>query len=258
VVSKRGVAHFSANTNIFGLGIRANGKAFTTIDALSGVAAATKIIAHIASGGGWKTTFLLVNTGTVAAQFTLNFFGDAGIPLSLPLDTIGTVSSLTDMIPAGGLRVVIATTNTRNLVAGWAQLTVAGPISGTAIFGLETAGQPDSEAAVPLVTQGNLQLYMPFDYSPGYSTGIAFANSNPGAATVTATIFDEAGNSLAPPAVVMVSGFGHVSKVLSDPALFPGIAGKRGTVSLMSDVPIFGLGIRANGVAFTSMKIIGK
>ncbi|MBZ5636772.1 MAG: hypothetical protein LAO55_26910 [Acidobacteriia bacterium] len=254
---KLGTAHFSAGTNIFGLGIRANGRAFTTIEALSGVTAATKIIAHIASGGGWKTTFVLVNTGTVPAQFTLAFFSDAGSPLSLPLDTGATVSTLTDMIPAGGLRVVKAT-NTGSLLTGQASLAVTGPISGTAIFALETPGQPDSEAAVPFATGGSTQLYMPFDYSPSYATGIAFANANQSTATVTVTIFDEAGNSLAAPAVVVVPGLGHVSKVLSDPALFPGIAGKRGMVSITSDRVIFALGIRADGVAFTSLKVVAK
>jgi hypothetical protein len=40
--------------------------------------------------------------------------------------------------------------------------------------------------------------------------------------------------------------------------LLPAITGTRGTVSLTSNVPIFGLGIRANGVAFTSLKVIAK
>jgi hypothetical protein len=249
---KRGAAHFSAGTNISGLGIRGNGKAFTTIEALSGVSALPKLIAHLASGGGWKTTFLLVNAGAVAAQFTLDFFSDAGSPLSLPLDGIGTVATLTDTIPPGGLRVVKAT-NTGALVTGWARLTVTGPISGTAIFGLETAGQADSEAAVPLVSQGGLHLFMPFDYSTGYSTGIAFADPNATAATVTVTFFDEAGNILSTAAPVHVPALGHVSKVLSE--LFPGIAGKRGTVSLTSDRAILALGIRADGFAFTSLKV---
>jgi len=41
-------------------------------------------------------------------------------------------------------------------------------------------------------------------------------------------------------------------------SVLPAIAGTRGTVSLTSNVPIFGLGIRANGVAFTSLKVIAK
>ncbi len=47
---------------------------------------------------------------------------------------------------------------------------------------------------------------------------------------------------------------GHVSKVLS--TLLPGIVGSRGTASFTSNVSLFGLGIRANGVAFTSLKVI--
>ena len=210
----RGAAHFSAGENIFGLGIRGNGKAFTSIEALSGVTNATKTIAHIASGGGWKTTFLLVNTGTAAAQFTLDFFGDNGSALPLPLDAGTTTSVLTAMIPAGGLRVVKAT-NTGDLKTGWAQLMVTGPISGTAIFGLETPGQSDSEAAVPVLIQGSKALYMPFDYSTGYSTGIAFSNPNHVAANVTLTIVDEQGGSLSVVRAVTIPASGHLSEVLS-------------------------------------------
>lgn len=250
---KRGAAHFSAGTNIFGLGIRANGKAFTTIEALSGVTAATKIIAHIASGGGWKTTFLLVNNGAAAAQFTLDFFGDNGNALPLPLDTGTTVSTLTATIPAGGLRIVKATNTGASTTTGWARLTVTGPISGTAIFGLETPGQPDSEAAVPLVTEGSDELFMPFDYSPGYSTGIAFTNSNAAATTVIVKFYDEDGNVLGI-GQVQIPAHGHTSAVLV--SLLQSIAGKRGMVFLESDVPILALGIRANGAAFTSLKVV--
>ena len=91
----------------------------------------------------------------MAAQFTLDFFSDTGGPLSLPLDAGGTVSTLTGMIPAGGLHVVKAT-NAGDLKTGWAQLTVTGPISGTAIFGLESPGQSDSEAAVPVYASESL------------------------------------------------------------------------------------------------------
>ena len=70
---------------------------------------------------------------------------------------------------------------------------------------------------------------------------------------ITVTFFDEAGNTLGTPAVVHLLAMGHVSQVLSD--LFRGIAGKRGTVSLTSDRAILALGIRADGFAFTSLKV---
>ena len=256
VVGKRGVAHFTSNASIFGLGIRANGKAFTSIDALSGVTSATKTIPHIANGDGWKTTFLLVSTAAQAANFTLNFWSDAGAELTLPVGDDGVVSSLTGTLQPGELR-VIQTTGAGELVTGWAELTdLTGAIGGTAIFALQSPGQSDSEAAVPFSTAASAHLFMPYDYSPGYSTGIAFTNPNASAATITATFTDDGGHNLGSRPTITVPAHGHASAVLGD--LLPAIVGTRGTVSLTSDVPIFGLGIRANGAAFTSLKVIAK
>jgi hypothetical protein len=72
----------------------------------------------------------------------------------------------------------------------------------------------------------------------------------------TVTIYDEARAQLSSQSVVVVHEHGHASKVLSD--LLPSIAGKRGMVSLSADHGIFGLGIRANGAAFTSLKVVVK
>ena len=255
VVAKRGVAHFSSNTSIFGLGIRANGKAFTSIDALSGVTGAAKTIPHIANGGGWKTTFLLVCTAAQASQFTLKIWSGAGTPLPLPLGADGTVSTLSGTIQPGELR-VIQTTGTGAPVTGWAEITdLTGAIGGTAIFALQSPGQSDSEAAVPFSTASSTHLFMPYDYSPGYATGIAFTNTNTNQVVVTASFTDDVGHHLGTGQIV-VPGHGHASAVLAD--VLPAIAGTRGTVSLTANLPIFGLGIRANGVAFTSLKVIVK
>jgi len=255
VVGKRGVVHFTSNASIFGLGIRANGKAFTSIDALAGVTSATKTIPHIANGGSWKTTFLIVSTSAQSANFTLNFWSDGGAALSLPLGTDGTASSLSGTVQPGELRVV-QTTGAGTLVTGWAELTgLTGAIGGTAIFALQAPGQSDSEAAVPFSTASSMHLFMPYDYSPGYSTGIAFTNTGASQATVTATFTDDGGHALGS-GQIMVPAHGHASAVLGD--VLAAIVGTRGTVSLASDMPIFGLGIRANGAAFTSLKVIVK
>jgi hypothetical protein len=96
---------------------------------------------------------------------------------------------------------------------------------------------------------------MPYDYSPGYATGIAFTNTNTNQVVVTASFTDDVGHHLGTGQIV-VPGHGHASAVLAD--VLPAIAGTRGTVSLTANLPIFGLGIRANGVAFTSLKVIVK
>ncbi len=256
VVGKRGAAHFSANTNIFGLGIRANGAAFTSIDALSGVTSATKTIPHIADGGGWKTTFLLVCTDSHASNFTLKFWDEQGNPLTLPLGADGTVASLTGTIQPGELRVVKTANTAAQLTTGWAELSgLTGAIGGTAIFALQSPGHSDSEAAVPFSTAASTNLFMPYDYSPGYSTAIAFTNTGSTAALVTATFTDDGGH-LKGTGQITVPAHGHNSAILG--GLAPAIVGTRGTVALVSNVAIFGLGIRANGGAFTSLKVIAK
>ena len=60
--------------------------ALTTIPALANVGTTGGSIAHLATGNGWQTTFVLVNTGTTPAQVNLNFFADVtGVPLLLPI-----------------------------------------------------------------------------------------------------------------------------------------------------------------------------
>jgi len=255
VQGKRGVVHFSS-INLFGLGIRANGKAFTSIEALANVPSGSKTIAHVADGGGWRMTFLLVNTGMQASNFTLSFAGDGGNPLTLPLGADGTTSSLTGTIQPGGIRIIKSNGTAAKLSTGWGSLLVTGPIGGTAIFAHQTPGQPDSEAAVPFTRSASTHLFVPYDYTTGYSTGIALTNPTANqTATVMLSILDDKGHSPAAPTMVYnVPANGHKSLVLGD--LFPGIAGTRGSVSLTSDVPLFGLGIRANGLAFTSLKVI--
>src|SRR5674476_77982 len=70
----------------------------TTVPALANVGTTGGSIAHIATGNGWQTTFVLVNTGTTTAQANLNFYSDVtGAPLSLPL-SFPLVSSSTTTV----------------------------------------------------------------------------------------------------------------------------------------------------------------
>ena len=84
---KRGTVEFDTpqGGRISVLGLRANGKALTSLPVLANVGTTGGTMAHVASGGGWQTVFTLVNTGATAANVTLNFFTDDGNTLSLPL-----------------------------------------------------------------------------------------------------------------------------------------------------------------------------
>ena len=69
----------------------------TTIPALANVGTGGGSIAHIATGNGWQTTFVLVNTGTTAAQANLSFFARqrrrrCSLPLGLYYGFVGQSS----------------------------------------------------------------------------------------------------------------------------------------------------------------------
>jgi hypothetical protein len=258
LLGKRGVAKITSNADLSGLGIRYNGTAFTSINALSNVPQGSKTISHLANGQGWTTTILLVNTETFPASFKLSFFKDDGTPLVMPLGPVGTTSSLTGTIPAGQLRVIQSTGAGDTLQMGSAVLSTTAAIGGTAIFTAQSAGQPPSEAGVPLIPTPSPELLIPFDQASagsGFATGIALANPNPTAAHVTLAFADENGQALPPVAAFIIPAQGHYATVLG--TTFPQLQGKRGVVvAASSDGTLTGLGIRFNGTAYTALPAI--
>jgi len=258
VNGKRGTIQFNSNVEIYGLGIRYNGKAFTSIGALSNVPRGAKCISHLVNGQGWNTTILLVNADTHTASFTLNFWADNGSPLVLLLQEDGMTASVSGTIAPGQLRVIESSGLGGGIVQGWAELMTSDAIGGIGIFTASARNQPPSEAAAPLNSVGGTQLFIPFDNSSGalvFSTGIALANPNQQQAVVGVTFTDQSGQNIpAKTSQITVPANGHYASVLSSD--FPEVTGKRGTIQLNSNVEIYGLGIRYNGKAFTSIGAI--
>jgi sugar lactone lactonase YvrE len=259
VNGKRGTIQFNSNVEIYGLGIRSNGQAFTSIGALSNVPPGNKMISHLANGLGWSTTILLVNADTHTASFTINFWADNGSPLVLPLLQDGTTASVSGTIAPGQLRVIESNGVGSAISEGWAELLTSDAIGGTGIFTASATNLPPSEAAAPLNSAGGTQLFIPFDNTSSgvlvFSTGIALANPNLQAAAVGVTFTDESGQNIPVKlSQISVPANGHYASVLNTD--FPEVNGKRGTIQLNSNVEIYGLGIRSNGQAFTSIGAI--
>jgi hypothetical protein len=160
------------------------------------------------------------------------------------------VGATTGSIPVGGSTIIETADTASALSEGWATVTSSQSIGGTAIFRYDPSNQ---EAAVPLLTSG-LKLEIPYQVGSGLSLGVALANpSATQTANITEVIRDQNGNQLA-------------SRILTLPALnhtaflptFPnGIIGG-GVVEYNSNVNIFGLGIRSDGQAFTSVRAAYK
>jgi hypothetical protein len=259
---KRGTIELDRPTSgqITALGLRANGSALTTLPVLANVTAGGSM-AQVASGGGWQTTFTLVNTGTSSAQAQLGFFDNDGNALSLPLTfvqsgTATTASTITQTIIAGGTLVVLTQgNNTGASLVGSAQLTATGNVSGFAIYRYNPTGQ---EAIVPLETRNASAYVLAFDNTVGLATGVALANVSNQAANVPVVLRDDTGASLGT-AAINLAARGHTSFILATSYAF--VAGKRGTVEF--DTPagaqISVLGLRATPTgAVTTIPVLAK
>jgi len=132
--------------------------------------------AQVVDGGGWKTTFLLVNTGSEPARFWLLFRQSSGALLRFSLNGVGSVSEFNDVVPAGGIRVVETDGRAASASAGWVEL-VAGPsVAAAALLAQNSAAGASSVASVPFQPADTRRFAYPFENSPGSVIGLALAN----------------------------------------------------------------------------------
>jgi hypothetical protein len=232
---QRGTVEFDAPAGgqISVLGIRTTPPGtLTSVPALANVGTGGGAFAHIAIANGWKTSFVLVNTGVSAAQAHLSFFDDDGNPLPLPLSSpqsgggaYTTASSVDTTMNAGATLVVEGTGPAENpLQTGSAQLTTGGNISGFAIFRYEPSGQ---EAVVPLESRNASSYILAFDNTGGTATGVAVSSRSLQAASVPVVIRDDSGAQIGSGAIALAAN-GHTAFVLA--SQFPVTDGKRGTL----------------------------
>jgi hypothetical protein len=218
---------------------------------------------QMAVGGAWKTTIVLENSGTRAAQARLNFWGDSGgalaLPLSFPPSTASPIvaSTLDRTLAAGAALTIVASgSESQPTQQGWVQLIADGNISGFAIFGSKS-GNFDQEAVVPLETREAGSYVLWFDNTSGMIVGVALANLTTQPVTVTATIRDESG-SVVGTGRIDLPAQGHTSFEL--PTLLQQTAQRRGTVEFHTAASgqISVLGLRFNPGAFTTIPVTAK
>ncbi|MCX6594263.1 MAG: hypothetical protein NTZ56_22340 [Acidobacteria bacterium] len=229
------IANFGASRN--GI-LTVAGRPFTVeqlgVSAVPLSAAGT--LGQVASGGGWRTTFTFLNTGTASAVLRLSFVSDPGTELTLPLSfpQTGTgpilASTLERTLAPGGLLVIDCEGPiTQDTQQGWAQLvTSSSAVTGFAVF-RQRNGSADQEAVVPLETRaGSNGFVLAFDNTDGVQTGIAIANISTGGA-LPIIIRDEGGAELLSTTLAL-GNRAHTAFVLS--SLYPITKQKRGTIEL--------------------------
>ena len=273
--NKRGTIEFDtpAGGQISVLGIRTTplgtSNTLTTIPALANVGTAGGSIAHIVTGNGWQTTFVLVNTGSSAAQVNLNFFADAtGASLMLPISfpqvsgAVANASSVSRMLAAGASLLVLSDAPASNPAptTGSAQLTTSGNVGGYVIFRYNPDGQ---EAVVPLESRTANGFLLAFDNTNGTATGIAVNSVSGLSVNVPVIVRDDAGNQLTTDTLAL-SANGHLAFTLGacqTGCKYPQTANLRGTIEFYTPAGgrIGALGIRIPAAhTFTTLPALVK
>jgi len=216
---------------------------------------------HIASEENWTTTFTLVNKGGTSAEANISAFADSGLPLPLPLTLVQSSSSSfiatsLDRTLNANSSLVVQSSGPANVpvLVGGAQVSVAGPVDGFAIFHRISDSQ---EAVVPLETRNASSYILPFDNTNGIVLGVAVENVSTQAANVNVVFRDDTGAPIGT-GNISLPGSGHTSFVLS--TQFPFVANLRGTAEF--DTPVGGqislLGIRFTGSMLTTIPVLAN
>jgi hypothetical protein len=191
--------------------------------------------AHLASGGIWRTTLTYVNPGQSFVTCNTSFYSNTGAPLRLTFGGVttpvllnnipadGTIHSQTDAQPASTVQ------------TGWALCQCNGPIKASILFRSYNGTQPQAEGSV-------LGASSPASRFLTYSdqiTGIAYANPQLTASTVTFTARNLAGQTLATKSISL-AGLNHGS---FNTAQFMDTGTFQGSMEVTSSSPIISLAL---------------
>jgi hypothetical protein len=207
-------------------------------------------VAQVVDGGGFVTQFAIVNLDTSQVSYQFRFWGDDGNAMSLPLLN-SAPGDLAGTLAAGATAFVRTSGNSAPLLQGWAEVASTGRIGLLAIFRLATPGKPDSEATV-LGTQSSGNIFLPFDNTQGFVTGVAVSNANP-TQSVSVNMIFTSDTGVQSNAMITLPAHGHTAFVM--PAAYPATAAARGSIRFLPsspDIAVVGLRFSPNN-SFTSL-----
>jgi hypothetical protein len=252
--------------SVLGLRFTPPNNALTTIPAIANVGTNGGSIAHLATGNGWQTTFVLVNVGASAAQVNLNFFDDNGSPLSLPLSfpqagggSSAVAPAVNRLLAAGATLIVESAAPSSDLTptVGSAQLTTNGNVGGFVIFRYNLDGQ---EAVVPLENRNASGYLLAFDNTGDIATGVAINSVATHVVNIPVTVRDATGAQIATD-IITLNPNGHLSFTLAS-GKYPATAGMRGTIEFdtpaNAQIGVLGIRIPAAAHTFTTLPALAK
>jgi hypothetical protein len=211
------------------------------------------VFPQLATGGGWKTSYTLLNLANRPQLARLTFWDNEGAPLSVPVvfspelglpPVVGAAAEL--QLAANSMAVLEVETAAPEVTTGWARLHAPAGIAGSATFRYRAAEGQEQEAVVPLETRKPYSYVLPYDNTAGFTAGIAVANdSDHTAASIAIVLRDSEGRQLLTDTMALPVR-GHAYFALT--SRYPGLAGVRGTMEVkdLSGGNLAVLGLRFN------------
>jgi tripartite motif-containing protein 71 len=201
---------------------------------LSGITATTLIYPHVA-GAGWWTGIVAYNPSESACSITLTPYSAQGNPLSPLTQPLAGKGKFIGMAEDLGLPVGTA----------WFKIEAPQPLAGFALFG--TADGKQLAAYAPTGGTGAKAGIFPKLEKGGW-TGIAFVNTEAGAASVTLTAYNDAGAVVA---TQQLSVGGYAKVVNMAESIFTQNIGTANYIAYSSDKNV--VGFQLNGSADGTM-----
>lgn len=219
----------------------------------SAPAVSTRILPQLAFGGGWYTALYFTNTGGIAASIQINFVADDGNPLSIP--SLGSSSTTLDVRPGG--TAFVEALNTGLVKTGYVSVLLPSAVVGYAVFRLSLQGFTDQEAVVLLSGDSATTSTLIWDES-NLQTAVAIVNPSDQDTNVNINIRNTSGQIIAT-ALVPMKAKNKSALYLRDLPGLSDISGRRGAADFtVSTGNVAVLGIRFNGVAFTSIPTVDR
>lgn len=198
---------------------------------------ATRYFPHFVDGGGYTTTFVLLNTSTATETGKLNVHNDAGV----------RDSSFSYSIAPGGVFVFESSGSAVQTTVGSAQVVPDANTftpTGAGVFSYSQGGVIVTESGIPSATLTSHALIY-IDMSAGHNTGIALAATGASGPVLTLKAFQKdgraAGTSLGP---VTLTANGHKAAFIDQ--FVSGLpAGFTGVPDISSSTPFAALTLRS-------------
>ena len=204
----------------------------------------TKVVPHLASGAGWRTTLQLTNPNSTSSSVEVSFAAQDGTPTAFRLAD-GTNSAVVSVAINGygtkSLVVEDLVSNTTLVGSARVKPVLGAPVNVTILYQTTDAAAHDS--ALPALPATDSTLTMFYDNTGGHVTGLALTNSLNYAEPVQVTYYDEDGTLLVTAAPITLNANGQTAFVVSEPIL----ANRKGVIRVTMPFPaISGFVLRFN------------